>query len=181
MNWLPSPRPTFCDPSPGATEPQVPPEPLSASPVSVPFPAPAPSSMVPLPAPTVSSTSTVSSAVSSSAAPPGAAFSGAASPPATASSPPPPPPEAAPQTKSQLPPASSVTSCALHCPVPSGCSTQQPDAQSAAEAHWPVMNCWPFPSPTFSEPESPVAAEQSAWRLRVWGRARERPAETMGY
>lgn len=46
-------------------------------------------------------------------------------------------------------PFSSATALAEHAPLG---PAQQPDAQSASERHWPVMNCEPFPLPTFSEP-----------------------------
>jgi hypothetical protein len=52
------------------------------------------------------------------------------------------------QEKSQVRPASSVTIWALQRAGPLAWATQQPDAQSAALKHWPVMNWAPEPVPT---------------------------------
>lgn len=40
-------------------------------------------------------------------------------------------------------------------------------AQSALEAHWPVMNCWPLPLPTFSAPGAPSLIPWGAGRAKA--------------
>lgn len=49
-------------------------------------------------------------------------------------------------------PFSFATATAEHAPLG---PAQHPEAQSASERHCPVMNCCPFPFPTFWEPAAP--------------------------